>query len=117
MVFNPEFFNLDSEEQQTNPLLQYLQQQQPETLEQIAKSVSPEIRQIISQNVQGMVGMLPNENFNVQISTNRENMANLLASAMATGYFLRQMEQRMTLDEALAEINSIGRRSSGEEEA
>jgi hypothetical protein len=57
-----------------------------------------QIKQIISQNVQGLVGMLPAENFNVQITTDRDNLAGLLASAMMTGYFLRQMEQRMQLD-------------------
>ena len=44
------------------------------------------------------MGMLPAESFNVQITTDRENLAGILASAMMTGYFLRQMEQRMQLD-------------------
>jgi hypothetical protein len=34
----------------------------------------------------------------VQVTTDRENLAGLLASAMMTGYFLRQMEQRMELE-------------------
>jgi hypothetical protein len=42
--------------------------------------------------------MLPSENFDVQVTTNRENLAGLLASAMMTGYFLRKMEQRMELE-------------------
>jgi hypothetical protein len=49
--------------------------------------------------------MLPSESFNVQITTDRENLAGLLASAMMTGYFLRQMEQRMELEETL--IDSV----------
>jgi len=98
MVFNPDFLNTDVEDSQTNLLLQYLQHQPPEVLARVVKSVSPEIKEIISQNVQGMVGMLPSEGFNVQITTDRENLAGLLASAMMTGYFLRQMEQRMELD-------------------
>ncbi len=98
MVFDPDFLNTDVEDNQTNLLLQYLQHQPPEVLARVVKSVSPEIKEIISQNVQGMVGMLPSEGFNVQITTDRENLAGLLASAMMTGYFLRQMEQRMELD-------------------
>ena len=109
MVFNPNFLNDDSEEhpnqllnehfgENPNQLLKYLQHQSPEVLARVAQSVSPEIKQIISQNVQGLVGMLPAENFNVQITTDKENLAGLLASAMMTGYFLRQMEQRMQLD-------------------
>ncbi|MGB7445152.1 MAG: DUF760 domain-containing protein [Coleofasciculaceae cyanobacterium] len=104
MVFNSEFFNYqpdDEEQEPVNQLLSYLQHQSPDVLSRVAKSASPEIQQIISQNVQGLVGMLPSGHFNVQISTDRENLAGLLASAMMTGYFLRQMEQRMELEETL----------------
>jgi hypothetical protein len=45
--------------------------------------------------------MLPGEQFDVKIQTSRDNLAGLLASAMMTGYFLRQMEQRMELEGAL----------------
>lgn len=98
MVFHPDFLN-DNEEAQTNPLLTYLQRQSPEILANVAKSATPEIKQIISHNVQGLVGMLPSESFNVKITTDRDNLAGLLASAMMTGYFLRQMEQRMQLED------------------
>lgn len=101
MAFNSDnanFPKIDSEDMQGNPLLKYLQNQSPEVLSRIAKSASPEIKQIVSQNVQGLVGVLPSEAFNVQVTTDRENLAGLLASAMMTGYFLRQMEQRMELD-------------------
>lgn len=103
MVFNPEnadFISLNMEEEaQSNELLKYLQHQPPEVLTRVAQSVSIEIKQIISQNVQGLVGVLPPEGFNVQITTDRDNLAGLLASAMMTGYFLRQMEQRMELED------------------
>ncbi|MDJ0797690.1 MAG: DUF760 domain-containing protein [Calothrix sp. MO_167.B12] len=109
MVFNPNFLNDNSEEHpnhllhehfddNSNQLLNYLQHQSPEVLARVAQSVTPEIKQIISQNVQGLVGVLPTESFNVQVTTDRDNLAGLLASAMMTGYFLRQMEQRMQLD-------------------
>lgn len=112
MVFNPDFLNCDFEDSQVNPLLKYLQHQPPEVLARVAKSASPEIKQIISQNVQGLVGMLPSESFNVQITTDRENLAGLLASAMMTGYFLRQMEQRMELEDVLAGTVSLPRKQS-----
>ncbi len=98
MTFNTDFPHSSTEEAQANPLLKYLQHQPPEVLERVAKSVSPQIKQIISHNVQGLVGMLPSEHFNVHITTDRDNLAGMLASAMMTGYFLRQMEQRMELD-------------------
>lgn len=91
---------------QSNPLLAYLHNQSPETLAKVAQSVSPEVRQIIADNIQNLVGMLPPQQFNVQISTDRENLAGMLGSAMMTGYFLKQMETRMQLDHSLAGISS-----------
>ncbi|TVQ57944.1 MAG: DUF760 domain-containing protein [Spirulina sp. DLM2.Bin59] len=107
MVLDPNLFNFNTEEADMNLLLQYLKQQHPEVLEQVAQSATPEVRQIITHNVQGLVGLLPTEDFNVQIITDRENMANLLASAMMTGYFLRRMEQRMELDASLDNTGSL----------
>jgi hypothetical protein len=115
MVFNPDFLGTHSEEGQANPLLKYLQHQSPEVLARVARSASPEIKQIISQNVQGLVGMLPSEHFNVQITTDRENLAGLLASAMMTGYFLSQMEQRMQLEASLTGSFSLSK--DGKDEA
>ncbi|HEY9639185.1 MAG TPA: DUF760 domain-containing protein [Coleofasciculaceae cyanobacterium] len=116
MAFNPDnldFFGSEVEEGQANQLLKYLQHQSPEVLATVAKSVSPEIKQIISQNVQGLVGFLPSESFNVQITTDRENLAGLLASAMMTGYFLRRMEQRMELESSIRGSLSFGQDSFG----
>jgi hypothetical protein len=117
MVFNPDFLSSQPEDEQPNPLLNYLQHQSPDVLSQVAKSASPEIQQIISQNVQGLVGMLPSESFNVQITTDRENLAGLLASAMMTGYFLRQMEQRMELEATLIDSSPLRRESRHEEKS
>ena len=94
MVFDPDFLQDDSEQHPNqllndrfgdnpNQLLKYLQHQSPEVLARV---------------VQGLVGVIPTEHFNVQITTDRENLAGILASAMMTGYFLRQMEQRMQLE-------------------
>jgi putative heme iron utilization protein len=110
MLFNSDsanFLNSEQEVQDRNPLLKYLQHQPPEVLAQVAKAVTPEVKQIISHNVQGLVGMLPGESFNVKITTDRENLAGLLASAMMTGYFLRQMEQRMEMEDLLGDPFSL----------
>jgi hypothetical protein len=104
---NANFGAANSDESQANFLLKYLQNQSPEVLARVAKSVSPEIKQIISHNVQGLVGVLPSESFNVQVTTDRENLAGLLASAMMTGYFLRQMEQRMELEVGFSDSMSM----------
>jgi hypothetical protein len=110
MIFNFDFFSSESEQaeqHESNSLMQYLQRQNPEVLERVAQSASPEIKQMIAQNVQGLVGMLPSEDFQVQITTDRENLANLLASAMMTGYFLSQIEQRRNLEVAWSDSESF----------
>ncbi|WP_017714451.1 DUF760 domain-containing protein [Prochlorothrix hollandica] len=101
MVFSPDFFDSDSDAQNGNPLLEYLQDQSPEILSRVAKSATPDVKELVSRNVQGLLGVLPSEHFNMQVVTNRENLAGLLASAMMTGYFLRQMEQRKELEESV----------------
>ena len=89
-----------------NLLLDYLKSQSPEILARVAQSVTPEAHQIIHQNIQNLVGMLPPPNFNVSITTDRENLANLIGSAMMTGYFIKQMETRMQLDHSLDSVSS-----------
>lgn len=110
MVFNPDsanFLGTDVEEDESNELLKYLQHQPPEIIAQVAKLVTPDVKQIISHNVQGLLGMLPSEAFNVKITTDRDHLAGLLVSAMMTGYFLRQMEQRMEMEDLLASSLSM----------
>ncbi len=97
-------FNIGELNSSNNLLLDYLKNQSPETLATVAQSVSPEAQQIINQNIQNLLGILPPSNFNVSITTDRENLAGLIGSAMMTGYFIRQMETRMQLDQSLASI-------------
>ena len=115
MIFNFDFLNSEQQEQTYNNLMQYLRQQHPEVLAQIAQSASPDVKQIISQNVQGLVGMLPTGDFNVKVTTDRENLAHLLASAMMTGYFLCQIEKRMDLEESLTNSTSVSNSSFTDE--
>lgn len=108
MIFNSDFFSADVDDQTANHLMEYLQKQNPDVLSRIAQSASPEIKDIIAHNVRGLIGVLPPDDFQVSITTDRENLANLLASAMMTGYFLGQMEQRMNLESSLLESGSLG---------
>jgi Protein of unknown function (DUF760) len=100
-------FNVEDLNAGENPLLSYLKSQPPELLSEVAQSASPEVKQIIAHNVQSLLGVLPNRQFSVEITTNQENLAGLIGSAMMTGYFLKQMETRMNLDSSLAEVSSL----------
>lgn len=94
-----EFF--DSESEGVNLLWQYVKSLSPETLSQLSRPSSPEVFQVMERNIVGLLGNLPSEHFGVTITTNRENLGRLLASAMMSGYFLRNAEQRMNFEVAL----------------
>ena len=88
-------------EEQNNALWQYVQSLSPEVTARLYRPESQDVFQIIEHNIVGLLGSLPNENFDVEISTSRENLGRMLASAMMSGYFLRNAEQRMTFEESL----------------
>jgi len=101
-----EFFNSESET--SNLLWQYVKSLSPETVTQLSKPTTAEVFQVMERNIMGLLGNLPPESFGVTITTDRESLGRLLASAMISGYFLRNAEQRMTFDIALqgAESNN-----------
>jgi hypothetical protein len=104
----PEF--LGSESEGSNLLWQYVQSMNPETAAQLSKPSTPAV-QVMERNIVGMLGTLPPEHFGVTITTSRENLGRLLASAMISGYFLHNAEQRMAFEKALqvaGDANSSG---------
>ena len=84
-----------------NTLWQYVQSLSPEALTQLSQPQSREVGEIIEHNIIGLLGNLPRENFDVAISTNRDSLGRLLATAMMSGYFLRNAEQRMSFEKSL----------------
>ena len=101
----PEFFSETSEE--TDSLWHYVKQMSPDTVSRLSKPMSSEVFQVMERNIIGMLGQLPSDQFNFNISTSRENLGQLLASAMMSGYFLRNAEQRMQFDQSLAMDDSL----------
>jgi Protein of unknown function (DUF760) len=84
-----------------NLLWQYVESLSPETIAQLSKPSSAEVFQVMERNIVGLLGHLPPEHFGVMITTSRENLGRLLASAMMSGYFLHNAEQRMTFEKSL----------------
>ena len=84
-----------------NGLWQYVQSLSPETIAQLSKPQSQEVFQMMERNIIGLLGNLPSEHFAISVSTSREHLGRLLASAMMSGYFLRNAEQRMTFEKSL----------------
>jgi len=96
------YFNNNDED---NNLLKYLQSLSPETIANLSQPKTSEVLQVMERNIGGLLGNLPAEGFGVMVSTSRENLGKLLASAMMSGYLLRNAEQRMDFEKALAGSN------------
>lgn len=92
------FFNGSGES--ANILWEYVQSLTPETISQLSKPQSREVLQVMERNIMGMLGTLPSEQFGITINTSRENLGKLLVSAMMSGYFLRNAEQRMDFEKS-----------------
>lgn len=84
-----------------NGLWDYMRSMSPEAIAQLSKPSSPEVFQVMEHNIIGMLGGLPMDQFDVTITTSREHLGRLLASAMMNGYFLRGAEQRMAFERSL----------------
>lgn len=94
-----EFFR--GEPEVDSSLLQYVQALSPETIAQLSRPSSPDVFQVMERNIVSILGSLPSEHFNVMVTTSREHLGHLLASAMMSGYFLRNAEQRMGFEKVL----------------
>ncbi len=101
---NPEFF--DNQTTGGNSLLHYIKSLSPETVTQLSRPGSSDVSEAIERTIVAMLGGLPSDDFNVMISTNRENLGRLLASAMLNGYLLRNAEQRMAFENSLQSLES-----------
>lgn len=93
----PEY--MDAKSAKDNDLLRYVQGMEPDMITQLSRPASSEVMQVMEHNVVGLLGGLPSAHFDVSVTTNRENLGRLLASAMMSGYFLRGAEQRLAIEE------------------
>ncbi len=92
--------------QDSNLLWQYLESLDSETATRMSQP-SPEAAQIIEGNILQMLGGLPPKHFEVMITTSKENLATLLASAMLSGYFLHNAEQRLELEKNMVATDNL----------
>ena len=88
-----------------NELWQYVRDMESSMIAKLSQPASPEVMQMMEQNIQSLLGGLPTGEFEVMITTDRENMARLMASAMMNGYFLKTAEQRMALEKTMGDFS------------
>jgi hypothetical protein len=91
----------DNDKRGSNSLLEYVQAMSPETVAQLSRPVSSDVMQAMEHNIIGLLGGLPAQNFDISVTTSREHLGRLLASAMMSGYFLKSAEQRLAFEEAI----------------
>lgn len=101
----PEFLQENAEG--VNLLWQYVQSLSPETVSQLSKPGSGDVFQVMERNIVGLLGNIPSEHFKISVTTNREYLGRLLASAMISGYFLRNAEQRMTYEKSVDSLSGL----------
>jgi Protein of unknown function (DUF760) len=94
-----DFFNGNAESGEG--LWQYVQSLSPEAISQMSKPQSSEVFQVMERNIIGLLGNLPSEHFGISVNTSREHLGRLLASAMMSGYFIRNAEQRLSYEKML----------------
>jgi hypothetical protein len=89
------FFNRD------NALQNYVKGLETGAVERLSQP-SQDVAQLMNQNLVGLLGALPSAQFNMMVTTTREDLGQLMASAMMYGYFLHGAEQRMNFDQSLS---------------
>ncbi len=86
-----------------NALAQYIQALPEEAVARMHQPAD-EAAEMMKGNIMGMLGVLPSQAFDISITTSKENLGQLMASAMAYGYFLHTAEQRMALEKTLPQL-------------
>ena len=89
----------DNTPREKNALMEYIQTLQPEVMGQLSQP-NEEAAQVMENSLTSMLGNLPAGDFGVTITTNREQLGRLLASAMMGGYFLNNAQKRMMLEKS-----------------
>ena len=87
----------------SNPLAQYIQLLPEEAVGRMHQPTA-EAAEMMQGNIIGVLGALPSQAFDMSITTSKQNMGKLMASAMAYGYFLHTAEQRMALEKTLPQL-------------
>lgn len=95
-------FEKDFEEKQTrssklSSLTKFFVSQDKENIDRIVQDLSPDAKELFKVNIQGLLGSMPSEFAETFVSLSKENLQQLLYSAMATGYAAKSIETRLSL--------------------
>jgi Protein of unknown function (DUF760) len=91
-----------------NSFWQYVNSLHPQTVKQLTKPGSEDVVKTINLTVATILGNLSADIASSQIVTSRDELGMLLGSVMIDGYFLRNAEQRMELEQIFQELGMGG---------
>jgi hypothetical protein len=91
-----------------NSFWQYVNSLNPQTVKQLTKPGSEDVLKTINLTVATILGDMPADLASSQIVTSRDELGMLLGSVMIDGYFLRNAEQRMELEQIFQELGMGG---------
>ena len=86
-----------------NALVQYIGSLNSEAISRLS-TPTPDVRQAMEASLSSLLGGLPPQHFGVTVTTSRESLGQLLASAMMNGYFLHSAQQRMAIDKSFSTL-------------
>jgi hypothetical protein len=81
-----------------DPLESYIKSLPEEVIARLSQP-DDELTRLMNQYLIEILGQLPHSRFDVMVTTDRNTLAHLLASAMAYGYFLKGAQQRMNFEQ------------------
>jgi len=84
--------------------LKYVQEVQPQIMEQFADKAHPQVVDAMRQTVTNMLGTLPPQFFQVTISTVGENLAQLMYTVLMSGYMFRNAQYRMDMRNSMGSL-------------
>jgi hypothetical protein len=90
-----------------NQLWQYVSQMEPARIAQISQPASQEVMEVMERHIVAMLGALPSQQFEVTITTDRENLGRMMATAMMHGYFLKAAEQRLAMEQTFQNTEAL----------
>ena len=89
-----------------NEFQEYLASLSPEMARQLANATA-EALEIMGSKIDGILGTLSPQDLNGTVNIERENMRQLLTSAILTGYLLRSAENRMNYARSLGSLEKF----------
>lgn len=98
---NPNFNSADRNEDFSGAdksILSFFQASEKEELLRMAEDVSKEAKDFFDISVSGLLGSLPDEVVDTQITTSKASLNQLLFSSMVTGYLAKTVEDRLSLE-------------------